>query len=51
MGEKKGLSLALQVNPMNLTTSGLHTAKNNKIDKSFENLIQAFSGKSKGLKN
>ena len=30
---------------MNLTTSGLNTTKNNKIDKSFENLMSAFSNK------
>ena len=33
----------LQVNAMNLTTSGLNTTKNNKIDKSFENLMSAFA--------
>lgn len=33
----------LQGNPLNLTTSGLNTTKNNKIDKSFENLMSAFA--------
>jgi hypothetical protein len=33
----------LQGNALNLTTSGLNTTKNNKIDKSFENLMSAFA--------
>jgi hypothetical protein len=33
------------VNNINLTTNGLNTTKNNKTDKSFENLMSAFTNK------